>query len=202
MKKLIILAASSCIFLSIAGCGNNKPKPAACPATDANGRLDTSKEALFQTVRAVESKLKASPTLETYTGNLAITAYLNYAKYFPADTLSTAFLFNAGGLASSTGQYPRAISIYDTVVSKYPHSRLVPECLLVEGFIYDNNLQDTANSRKKYMELVTRYPNDSLSIQAKQAMKFLGKSADEIGKEFEEQNKAKEKAKEHKKVKA
>jgi tetratricopeptide (TPR) repeat protein len=200
MKKLLLLAASYCVFLSIAGCGNNKPKPAACPATDVNGRLDTSKEALFQTVRAIESKLKASPTLETYTGNLAITAYLNYAKYFPADTLSTAFLFNAGNLASNIGQSDKAISIYEEIIAKYPKSRFVPKSLFLEGFLYDSKMKDTANARKKYMELINNYPNDSLTIQAKQVIKYLGVSDEDLGKKFEEMNKAKNK--EYKKVKA
>ena len=200
MRKLTLSIAAYCIFLSIAGCGN-KTKDQGQGNNSTAVTKDTSRQALIQTIKAVETRLKASSTIETYTGNLAIAAYLDYAKYYPADTLSTAFLFNAGGLASSTGQYAKAIDIYNNVVTKYPQSRLVPECLLVEGFIYDNNLQDTAKSRQKYMELVIRFPNDSLATQARQAMKFLGKSADEIGKEFEEQNKAKEK-KEHKKTQA
>ncbi len=200
MKKLTLSIAAYCIFLSIAGCGNKTKDQGQGNSTTAVAK-DTSGQALMQAVRAVEGKLKASATLETFTANLGIAAYLDYAKYYPGDTMSAAFLFNAGGLASSTGQYAKAIDIYNNVVTKYPQSRLVPECLLVEGFIYDNNLQDTAKSRQKYTELVTKYPNDSLSIQARQAMKFLGKSADEIGKEFEEQNKAKEK-KAHKKTQA
>ncbi len=198
MKKLVMLAGTYCLIMSVISCGN-KQQGQTQTINNAPAK-DTSKAGLLQTVRAVEAKLKTSPTLDAYTANLAISAYLDYAKYYPTDTLSAAFLFNAGGLASSTAQYPRAITLYQNVSSKFPQSRLIPECLLVEGFIYDNNLNDTANARKKYNELVEKYPHDSLAIQAKQAMKFLGKTPDEIGKEFEEQNKTK--PKEHKKAKA
>lgn len=197
MKKLILLAGTYCLYMSTISCGNKQQSQ----STAAQGPVkDTSKQALLQTVRAVEAKLKSSTTLENSTANMGITAYLDYAKHFPTDTLSAAFLFNAGGLASSTQQYPRAISIYKSVGDRFPQSRLLPECLLVEGFIFDNDMHDTANARKEYSELVQKYPNDSLSIQARQAIKFLGKTPDEIGKMFEEQNKAKIKA--HKKTQA
>lgn len=199
MKKLALLAGTYCLILSIVSCGNKQQNQttATMPQTPVK---DTSKQALLQAVRAVEAKLKTSQTLEPVTANIAISAYLDYAKYNPTDTLSAAFLFNAGGLASSTQQYPRAISIYKSVTDRFPQSRLVPECLLVEGFIFDNDLHDTANSRKKYSELIQKYPNDSLSVQARQAIKYLGKTPDELGKMFEEQNK--EKTKTHKKTQA
>jgi hypothetical protein len=198
MKKLILLAGTYCAVMLMISCGNKQQSQAAS-TTQASAK-DTSKPALLQAVRAVEAKLKTTPTLDSYTANLAITAYLDYAKHFPDDTLSAAFLFNAGGLASSTSQYPRAVTLYQNVTSKFPQSRLVPECLLVEGFIFDNDIHDTANARKKYNELIQKFPNDSLSIQAKQAIKFLGKTPDEIGKMFEEQNKQKTKG--HKKTQA
>ena|ERR1700739_890087 len=200
MKKIAMLAGTYCLAISLLSCGNKQQGQSQAGTTPQAPAKDTSKQGLIQAIKAVEAKLKSTPTLDTYTANLAISAYLDYAKHFPDDTLSAAFLFNAGGLASSTGQYPRAITLYQNVTSKFPQSRLVPECLLVEGFIFDNNMNDTANARKRYTELVEKYPHDSLATQARQAIKFLGKTPDEIGKEFEEQNK--KKTKEHKKTPA
>jgi len=198
MKKLILLAGTYFAVMSMISCGNKQQSQAA--STTQAPAKDTSKPALLQAVRAVEAKLKTSPTLDSYTANLAITAYLDYAKHFPDDTLSAAFLFNAGGLSTSTAQYPRAITLYQNVSNKFPQNRLVPECLFLQGFVFDNDMHDTANARKRYNELIQKYPNDSLSTQAKLALKYLGLSADELGKKFEEMNK--EKMKGHKKTQA
>ncbi len=178
------------MVISLLSCGNKKQSQDQAGTAAAK---DTSKQGLMQAVNAVQTKLNTSASLDPATANMAINAYLDYAKHFPDDTLSTFFLFKAGEYASSTGQFLRAISMYENILSKYPQSRLIPECLFIEGFVYDNNLNDTAKARAKYMEVVEKYPNDNLAAQAKQAMKLLGKSPDEIGKEFEKMNKGKDK---------
>ena len=68
----------------------------------------------------------------------------------------------------------------------------MPQCLLAEGYLYNDKLKDTANAHKKYSELIEKYPNDHLAQDAKMEIKYLGKTPDEIGKMFEEQNKQKE----------
>ena len=191
MTKYLIYASSLFAFIYFSSCkSDDRPSHAHGPM----GAVDTSRDALLQTIRAAEAKLKTSQTINNFDGNLTVTAYNNFANHFPNDTLSAAFLFNAGGLESSMGDSKMALDFYARVIKQFPNSRLVPECLLVEGFIYDNNLNDTAKARAKYQELINRFPNDSISTQAKQAIKYLGKTPEEIGKEFEEKNKKTKKA--------
>jgi tetratricopeptide (TPR) repeat protein len=192
MRKYLIYAASLFAFIYSTGCSNSE-RPAHNTGVQGT-QPDTSRQALLQVVRAAEAKLKTTQTIDAFNGNITITAYNNYANHFPNDTLSAAFLFNAGGIASSMGQYTQALGFYNNVCTKFPNSRLIPECLLVEGFIYDNNLNDTAKAHAKYSELINRFPNDSISTQARQAIKLLGKTPEEIGKEFEEKNKKTKKA--------
>lgn len=168
MKKYALLAVSCSAFILLSCNGNKKE--------------------LLQKVRDAEAKLKTSPAINGTNGNAAITAYTDYASHYPDDTLSTAFMFNAAGIASSLGQYNKAVDMYENIRTKYPDSRFVPECLLVEGFIYDNNLNDTARAHAKYQELINKFPGNALSKQAAQAIKLLGKTPDEIGKEFEAKN--------------
>jgi len=200
MKKIAILAGAYCLAISLLSCGNNQQSQNTVNTANQAPAKDTSKQGLLQAVKAAEAKIKSSPTPDDDSYNLAITAYLDYAKHFPQDTLSMFFLFNAGQYASNSRQFPRAITLYQNIQTRFPNSKLIPECIFLEGFIYDNSMKDTANARKKYNELIEKYPHDSLSIQARQMIKFLGVSDDELGKRFEEQNK--KKIKEHKKTPA
>lgn len=191
MRKVVIMAGLYCIAASLISCGNKQQSQNQANATPAK---DTSKQALTEAIKAVQAKLNASQSLDPTMANLAINAFLNYAKYYPDDTLSVVYLFKAGEYASSIGQFQRAISMYDNILTKYPQNRLIPECLFIEGFVYDNNLNDTAKARARYMQVIEKYPNDNLASQAKQAIHLLGKTPDEIGKEFEKRNKEKAKA--------
>jgi TolA-binding protein len=197
MKKIVMLAGTYCLLMSMFGCGSGSKNQNGT----ANGTAkDTSKQGLLQTVKAAEAKVSSSQTLDAYNANLAISAYLDYAKYFPTDTLSAAFLHNAGMLASSTQQYGRAITLYENVVTRFPQSRLVPECLFTVGFLFEDKMKDTANAHKRYSELIEKFPTDHWADQARGELKYLGISSDELGKKFEEMNK--DKTKDNKKTRS
>jgi TolA-binding protein len=189
MKKVTLLVASYCILLTMAGCGGNKQSNNGT-ASNAPAK-DTSRAGLLAAVKAVETKLN-SPTFNAYNSNLAIIAYTDFAKYFPNDSMTAGFVFKAATQALTLGQNDKAISLYDMVATKYPQSRYVPQSILGEGFIYDNNMKDTAKAHAKYSELIQKFPNDSLASNARQAIKLLGMTPDEIGKYFEKMNKEKE----------
>jgi TolA-binding protein len=155
---------------------------------------DTSREALLNAVTAAETNLKTLTTIDAYNANLVITAYTKFVGHFPNDSLAPRFLFNAAKWAMSSGQYPRALSFYDNICAKYPTSKKIPDCIFVQGFIYDSYLKDTAKARVKYQEVITKYPDNELAAQAKAAISALGKSDEELMKEFEAKNKKGNKA--------
>jgi tetratricopeptide (TPR) repeat protein len=142
-------------------------------------------------IKAVETKLKNVTTLDTYNANMAITAYTKFAGQFSDDSLSPKFLFKAASLAMSSQQYQRALGFYDSIYAKYPKFNQAPDCIFVEGFIYDSFLKDTAKAHAKYQEVITKFPDNNLAQQAKAAIAALGKTDDELIKEFEEKNKKK-----------
>jgi TolA-binding protein len=150
---------------------------------------DTSREALLTAVTAAETNLKTLTTIDVVNANLAITAYTKFAGHFPNDSLAPRFLFNAAKWAMSSGQYQRALSFYDNICTKYPASKKIPDCIFVQGFIYDSYLKDTAKAHAKYQEVINKYPDNELAAQAKAAISALGKTDEELMKEFEAKNK-------------
>jgi tetratricopeptide (TPR) repeat protein len=152
------------------------------------------KQALIDSIKSTEAKLKTIVTPDAVIYNRAIGNYLKFASNFPDDTMAPACLFNAANISMSLNQYQRAVNLYDSVVVKYPNFKKAADCIFIRGFIYDDKLKDTANARKMYQLVIDKYPHDSLASQARAALSILGKSYDEIIKEFEEKNKEQKKS--------
>ncbi len=119
-------------------------------------------------------------------GNEMITLYTDYFKKFPKDTLSAQYLFEAAGLKVTLKDYYGAISIYDTILQRYPENHVAPQALFMKAFTYDNYLQRINEARQYYQQFIERYPAHSLANDAQKSIEFLGKSDEEIMKILEE----------------
>src|SRR6185312_4659393 len=185
MKKNHLPVIAFVLGSLAAGCGSKQQSQNATTAPS----LDSVKKTDINAIHAAEANIKALTTLDTYNANLAITAYTKFTAQFPDDTLAPVFLFEAAKMASSSGQFQRALGFYDNLCTKYSNFKRIPDCIFIEGFIYDENLKDTAKAHAKYQEVITKYPNNELAPQAKAAISALGKSDEELMKEFEAKNK-------------
>lgn len=125
-------------------------------------------------------------------GNEMIALYTDYFKKFPKDTLSAKYLFDAAGLKITLKDYYGAISLYDTIMARYPRTQVAPQALFMKAFTYDNYLQRINEARDNYQRFINTYPNHSLTNDAKKSIEFLGKSNEEIMKLLEEAAKAAE----------
>ena len=169
------------IAISLCGCGGG--------TKSANG---LNKQTCLDSIKSIEAKLKTMQMPDAATYNRAINAYMLFATNFPDDSAAPASLFNAANITMSINQYKRAINMYDTITIKYPAFRRVIDCYFNSGYIYDDKLKDTAKARAMYQMVIDKYPHDTvLTPQAKAAIAILGKSYDEVIKEFEEKNKNK-----------
>lgn len=186
MKKIWLPVFVIFAALCIQGCGSKQGQNQQGMSASAQ---DTSRDASINAVKAAEANLKTLTTIDAYNANLAITAYSKFVSRFPSDSLAPRYLFEAAKLAMSSGQYPRALAFYDQICGKYPTSKKIPDCIFVQGFIYDNYLKDTAKAHAKYQEVINKFPDNELAAQAKAAISALGKSDEELMKEFEAKNK-------------
>lgn len=186
MKKTWLPVFVIWIAACISGCGNKQQGQNQQSTAAAQ---DTGRDASIGAVNAAVANLKNLTTIDAYNANLAITAYTKFVSRFPGDSLAPKYLFEAAKLAMSSGQYPRALAFYDNICAKYSTSKRIPDCIFVEGFIYDNFLKDTAKAHAKYLEVINKYPDNELAKQAKAAIDALGKTDEELMKEFEAKNK-------------
>ena len=106
--------------------------------------------------------------------------YQDFAKFYPDDSLAPTYLFKAANLCLNINKPKQAIELFDELIKKYPSFKKVPDCLFIKAFIYDNSLKDYVHAKKFYEEFLAKYPQHPFADDAKNSIKYLGKSPEEI----------------------
>lgn len=114
-----------------------------------------------------------------------INLYKNYATSFPKDSLAPDYLFKSAEMLVASKKYTEANKVYEQIILEYPSYKKTPVSLFMEGFNYENNLYDLAKARVCYEKFIQLYPTHKLREAAEISLSHLGKSADDIVKEFE-----------------
>jgi outer membrane protein assembly factor BamD (BamD/ComL family) len=179
MKKIkLIIAAGITLFIS--SCSNEQQKQQD-PAVLLH-------ENSIVEIKKLEAEMHKSAEINNVTAGLAIQAYSDFAGNFPDDSLSPDYLFKAAEIATATQQYPQALTYYKTITDKYPQFKLNKESLYLQGYLLDNFLNDDAKAKLIYEQVITKYPASSYASDAKAAINNLGKSDEELIKEFKKKN--------------
>lgn len=159
----------------------------ACTSPEVKQEL--AKEDYTNKIDSLEKKLHQAQIIDNSTGVDMIAAYTSYAEHFPEDTITPDYLFKAGEIASSVKQGQRAINIYNSICEKYPSYKKIHYCLFLQAFIYETQLNNLEKAKEIYNKVIEKYPNESISNDAKACIQNLGKSDEELIKEFESKNK-------------
>ena len=148
---------------------------------------DPRKEKLDK-ITSLETKLKQDSLKvrdEVAAYNLQL-AYTDFASSFPKDTLAPAYLFKAANLSMSMNWGKSSVEIINKFTEAYPEDKRIPEALFIKAFVYDNQLNDDAKAGEFYRNFIKRFPNHVFTESAKESIKNLGKTDDELIREFEQ----------------
>lgn len=95
----------------------------------------------------------------------------------------------AAAVAKTVENFNKATSLYFNIQHELPAHPKAPTALFMMGFVYENDLQDLPKAKAAYEEFLQRFPSDKdYADDAQMALKNLGKSPEELIKEFERQN--------------
>lgn len=114
--------------------------------------------------------------------------YIEFAKLYPKDQLSPEFLYKASDIYMNMNYPRRAIVLYDDILTKYPNYKNIPTIMFLKGFVYDDQLKDYDNARIYYQIFLDKYPESDFADDAIISLNNLGKSPEEMIKEFELKN--------------
>lgn len=139
-------------------------------------------------IAELEDNIRKSDKADTSNINKLLAAYGEYAREFPQDTMTPAYLYRAGSLAVSFNKGPEAIAMFNHIIQDYPGYPRLAECYFMKAFTYENVLKDIGQANQAYNLFLEKFPNHDLSDDAAAAIKYLGKSPDEMVREFEQKS--------------
>ncbi len=114
--------------------------------------------------------------------------YITFADAHQDDPKSAEYLHHAAELSLNLNEHRQSLELYNRVIYQYPDYYKAPECLFMVGFIYENYLQNLGKAKEIYETFLARYPEHDLADDAAVCIKNLGKSPEELLREFEQQN--------------
>ncbi len=139
-------------------------------------------ESIQQQENQLFGEIKQNPDLEA--SKTLKDSYLSFAQSFPKDSLSPELMFRAADLSIYLKQYGEGISIYESILRKYPEYVRAPECMFLTAWVYDEHLRKFDLAKEKYEAFIKAYPESSFREAAEISIKHLGKSPEEIMQEI------------------
>ena len=145
--------------------------------------------ALQDRIGEMESTLRndSSPLPDRAMAEELMGLYLQYANEYKDDTLSPAYLLRTGELCVALGRYDEALT-HLAGVMKYKVTPHAAQALFLQGFVCENYLQDLDRAKLLYGRFVQEYPAHPLANDVKTLIRQLGKSPEDLIREFEAQS--------------
>jgi len=172
MKKIsFTLAISILIFLT--ACGPSREKSVL--------RIKETEKRLYDRNITTFSKSGADSL---------VTMYEDFARHFPGDSLAPVYLFNAAGIAMNSNEGPKALELFSKIIEKYPTYRKAPLCLFFKGYVEENMMHNLDKAKELYLLFIEKYPKHEFVSAAQASLQNLGKSPEQMMKEFEARQKA------------
>ena len=149
---------------------------------------------LSDEITAKETALYADSTMvpDAAKAKEIIALYTRYATEYSDDTISAAYLFKAGDISSKINETHQAIQLFGLMIQKYPDHSNAPYALFLQGFIYENQLGDPMKARPYYEAFLKKYPDHPIAGDVSFSLENLGKSPEDLIREFEARLKTQE----------
>jgi len=121
-----------------------------------------------------------------------VDTYQVFTTKFPEDTSTANYLFKSAEVLRSLRKFNEAVGIYGTIVKDHDDFEKAPHSLFLQGFTYENDLKNNEEAKKCYESFVEKYPKHELADDVQFSLDNLGKSPEDIIKEFEKKRKENE----------
>lgn len=115
--------------------------------------------------------------------------YIKRIDSLPKDSLTSDYLFKAADVSVNLGNSARTLVLLNRFSREYPKHEQAPISLFLKAFVYETQMNDTSQARLAYEEFLYRYPESDFAKDAHSAIDNLGKSPEDLIREFELKNK-------------
>lgn len=137
-----------------------------------------------------DSIILAATEMKPEVGNKAIKAFTDFSFYCKDDSLAPVFLMKAGQIATSINNMPQAQVCFEKCYQDFPNFKNRGAAMFLLAQLYDEVafLNDEDKARELYGKIINLFPNTEWSAQADAARALIGKTDEQIIKEFEKKN--------------
>lgn len=148
---------------------------------------------LFSEARRMDSILMQQTEIDITSAKDAIKAFTDFAYYCQSDSMSPVFLIKTAQVARVTNNMPQAKKALTHCIDTYLTFKNRSAALFLLAQLYDEKqyLNDENEAKKLYEQIITEYPDTDWALNAEGALKFMGKTDEEIIKEFNKKQKGK-----------
>jgi tetratricopeptide (TPR) repeat protein len=151
------------------------------------------RDSMLLKIHAIETTINTNmkaAILDPHLASEAVQYYTQFASVFPQDSNSAMFLFRASDIeCNAMHLYDQALAHLQQITEKHPEFRKLPVVYFQIGVIYDDNLNDDVKAKVAYEKFLEKFPDHPLASQVKALIGYLGKTNEELLKEFEKKNK-------------
>ncbi len=159
--------------------------------TTATTSAKVDKAALSKEISTAENALYNVDnfTFDPVKANAVVMGYDKFVKNFPNDPKTPDYLFKSGEIYRSLKKFDKAIASYENICNNHKDFEKAPHSLFLMGFSYENDLKNTDKAKATYQKFLTQHPKHELAKDVKFSLDNLGRSPEDIIKEFEKNNK-------------
>ncbi len=183
-----------CLFTGLSSCGSDiadKQGDVALPAAPFGPLLqaETFDGTAYSTALGDLLKEITNPTdgkLDNEKAALYLTAVDAVISRQPDYSNNPALAYRAAEVARATGDFSKGIAYYDYVETSTQPFDQRPMALFMRAFTYDENVKDLEKARRDYEAFIAKYPDHDFADDAALLLKNLGRSEEDILREYEE----------------
>ncbi|KAA3653216.1 MAG: hypothetical protein DWP98_00145 [Bacteroidetes bacterium] len=139
----------------------------------------------------IQKRSKAVENDETGDKRLAaelLKAYVAYSENFPNYEKAAEYTFRAGEIAMNLNHTAQSLKLFEVVYEDYPKYEKRPYALFMRAFVLENQAGNFDEAKRFYEEFIAEYPNHPMADDAAYSLKNMGKSPEELIREFEIQD--------------
>lgn len=135
---------------------------------------------LVSEIATIQNQMKQESFPSKENLEKAIALFDEYISTYPTDKESYGFTELKAKYQAANGQYTEAIRTYQDLITTHPNDERNADNLFMQGFIYEEYLQDQEKAKSVYMQFLKIYPKHILAPSAQMSLDNLNLSDEEL----------------------
>ncbi len=142
---------------------------------------------LIVEIAALETEIGEDPGNAQSKIPSLLAKYEDFAALAQVDEkMKVDYLLRAGEMASLINQHTKSLGYYEKILAEYPDHPKAATAMFMKGYTLDDKLNKLDDAKAVYEAFLQKYPENDFADDTVFLLENLGKSEEEIIKQFEQ----------------